>query len=141
MRVAAVLSTIVVFGTLVSADTYPRQPAVDAVHYRFAITLGDDSPQITGEATVTFRVIAPVSHIELDLIGASAADASAPGMRVMDVKAGAATVSYTHSGDRLKLAVPNGTSAGSDVTYTIRYGGVPADGLKVFTNLHGTGCR
>ena len=137
MRAAAVLSILVVFGTLVSADTYPRQPAVDAIHYRFAITLSENSPHIDGQATVTFRVVAPVEHIELDLIGAGTAETSAPGMRVTSVKVGQQTVTFAHARGRLKLEVPSGTAAGTDVTYTIQYGGVPTDGLKVFTNIHG----
>src|SRR5687768_8119340 len=108
MRVAAVVSILVVFATLVSADTYPRQPAVDAVHYRFAITLTDNSPRIDGQATATFRVVAPVAQIELDLIGATTPDTSAPGMRVASVKVGGQTVPYTHAGNRLKLTVPTG---------------------------------
>ena len=137
MRFAAVFSSVVLFGVLVSADTYPRQHAVDAIHYRFALTLSDNSSQIDGEATVTFRVVAPVPHIELDLIGGAGSESPGRGMRVASVKVGDATVPYEHAANRLKLVVPSGTAAGTDLTYTIQYGGEPTDGLKVFTNIHG----
>ena len=38
-------------GPIVARDTYPRQP-IDVEHYRFAVTLGDDTDRITGVAVV-----------------------------------------------------------------------------------------
>ena len=55
------------------ADTYPRQPGVDAWHYVFRIEISDTSPAITGEATVDLLVRRDdVAEVWLDL--ASAAD-------------------------------------------------------------------
>ena len=39
------------------ADTYPRQPGVDAVHYVFRLAMGDQSDAITGEATITVKFL------------------------------------------------------------------------------------
>jgi aminopeptidase N len=116
----------------VDADTYPRQPAVDAVHYRFAVTIAEQSPRITAEASATFRLLAPTPHIELDLISESGGN----GMAVRSVTAAGATVAFTHHGNRLRLPVPAATQPGQDVTYVIAYAGTPADGLRVFTNMH-----
>jgi len=42
----------------VAADTYPRQPGVDARHYAVRLTLlTGDSNEIQAEATVTLRVV------------------------------------------------------------------------------------
>ncbi len=35
------------------ADTYPRQPGIDAINYTFRLTLRDDTDEIAGEATST----------------------------------------------------------------------------------------
>ena len=120
-------------GSAPSADTYSRQPGIDAVHYRFAITVSEQSARIEGEATVTFRILAPVTSVELDLM-------SGPGDRGMTVTAVSwreAPVAFTHADNRLRLPVPPQVRAGDEITFTIAYGGIPADGLKVFTNMHG----
>ena len=140
MRWASVVTAAAVAASsaFVSADTYPRQAAVDALHYRFAITLGDVSAHIDGEGMATFRVIAPVEAIELDLVGGSAGTgASSDGMKVTAVTLRGAPVTFTHAANRLRLSVPRGVAPGDELTYTITYSGTPADGLQVLTNLHG----
>jgi aminopeptidase N len=116
-----------------SADTYPRQPAVDAIHYRFAVTLGESSPRIEGETQATLRVVAPVRAIELDLISAT----GEKGMTVSGVTSGGRAVQFAHDANRLRLPVPEDAKPGQDLTYVIRYAGTPVDGLQVFTNIHG----
>jgi aminopeptidase N len=116
-----------------SADTYPRQPAIDAQHYAFALTLAADSPRISAEARVTVRLVAAATSVELDLMSA----AGGKGMTVSAVRAGDAPVTFTHSANRLRLPVPPAARPGQDVTYTIAYAGVPIEGLHVLTNIHG----
>ena len=111
-----------------SADTYPRQHAIDAVHYRFSITVQEGAGEIEGVAQPTFRIVSPVDVIELDLMN---------GMTVTTVSANGAAVAFTHQQDRLRLSLPTTARPGTDVTFTIAYGGTPADGLQVFTNIHG----
>ena len=109
------------------ADTYPRQPGVDAQHYAFALRLSDQSPRIEAEARVRFRLVAVVPHLELDLISPS----GDKGMTVSRVTANDAPIAFTHAKDRLRLSVPRSLRAGQDVAYTIAYGGVPMQGLHV----------
>ena len=40
------------------ADTYPRQPGVDVIHYAFRLTLRDESDEIDGAATVDVKFLA-----------------------------------------------------------------------------------
>src|SRR5215831_15175770 len=48
---------------LLTADTYPRQPAVDAEHYVFRLTLlTTESNEIEGEATVRLHIAANGAH-------------------------------------------------------------------------------
>ena len=49
------------------ADTYPRQPGIDVLHYPFRLTLADDSDAIEGEATVSVRCGRGVGAVSLDL--------------------------------------------------------------------------
>ena len=54
------------------ADTYPRQQAIDAIHYTFQLTLTDASDEIDGEATVDVAFLqANVTSFVLDLATAS----------------------------------------------------------------------
>jgi aminopeptidase N len=119
----------------VTADTYPRQPAVDAVHYRFALTLNDTSAAIEAQSTAIFRIVAPIEAIELDLVGKT--EGGATGMVVSEVTRAGTPVAYRHIGNRLRLPVPAQTHPGDELTFTISYSGTPADGLRAFTNVHG----
>jgi aminopeptidase N len=129
----ASLLALVVFTAPLAADTYPRQPGVDAIHYRFALTLADSSPQISGEATVTLRLIGEAREIVLDLTSKTVEK----GMTVTAVSSQGRPVAFTHAANRLRLPVPAEARPGYDLVYTISYGGVAADGLKHLKNLHG----
>ncbi len=118
------------------ADTYPRQPGVDARHYVFRLTLlTSDANEIQGETTATFRLLtAGVREIALDL---ATPRADTKGMTVTGVTSGAGPVSFTHRENRLRVTLPAGLTAGQDVTFTVRYRGVPAEGLRLINNIHG----
>ena len=122
--------------TGVHADTYPRQAGIDARHYVFRLTLlTSDSNEIQGEATTTFRLLtAGLREIALDL---ATPRADGKGMTVASVTSLAGPVPFTHHDNRLRLTLPAGLAAGQDVTFTITYRGVPADGLRLINNIHG----
>src|SRR6185436_1558800 len=44
-------------GSLVFADTYPRQLAIDVQHYVFRVVLNDENSEIAGETTVRVRFV------------------------------------------------------------------------------------
>jgi aminopeptidase N len=131
--VSLLLVSVVLCSLTLAADTYPRQPAVDAIHYRFALTLSETSPRIDAEATATLRLLAPTEFIELDLISST----GDKGMTVSQVTANGGPVQFSHHANRLRLPVPGASRTGTDVSYTITYGGVPGDGLQVVANMHG----
>ena len=116
-----------------AADTYPRQPGVDAVHYVFRLTLGDTSDAITGETTATLKLAAGVTEAFLDLTSA----AGGKGMTVSAVTIGGKPVDFTHRSDRLRIALSPPSKAGTEIAVTVQYGGVPAQGLRTITNIHG----
>lgn len=118
------------------ADTYPRQPGVDARHYVFRLTLLTSAAnEIEGEAAVTLRVVtAGLREAALDL---ATPRADGKGMTVAAVTSATGPVPFTHRDNRLRLTLPPGLAAGQDVTVTIAYRGVPADGLRLIDNIHG----
>ena len=133
----AFLAALSVTAATAGADTYPRQPAVDAIHYRFAITLSDRNARIDGEATNTFRIVAPVDAIELDLMSADGEN----GMTVGSVALRGQPVAFTHTANRLRLPIPPATRPGDELTYTIAYAGTPSEALPPLTNMHGEPVR
>jgi aminopeptidase N len=115
------------------ADTYPRQPGIDAVHYVFRLRISDTSDEITGEASLTLRTLrANVSEVALDL--ASARDGK--GMRVSAVAAAGRAVAHSHDADRLRIPLPP-APAGTEIAVTVTYAGIPAGGLRLIDNMHG----
>jgi aminopeptidase N len=126
-----------------NADTYPRQTGVDAVHYVFRLGLGDRSNEISGETTVTVRFLRDgIADLNLDLTSL----AIATGMTVQSVRLGGPVempgpasdnLTFTHHGNRLHVVLPPQSRAGQEFTFTIRYRGTPAAGLRIGENMHG----
>src|SRR5947207_2084046 len=122
--------------SLARADTYPRQPGVDAWHYIFRIELSDASPEITGEATVDLRVTRDdLREIVLDL----ASPANGKGMTVTAVTSGGQPVRFTHANNHLTLTIP-AAKAEQHVIFTVKYHGAPANGLRLLLNKYGEWC-
>jgi aminopeptidase N len=115
------------------ADTYPRQPGVDAVHYVFRLTIDDRSDRIAGETTVTLKLAERVAEVWLDLASA----ANGKGMEVSAVTIGGRSISFSHAADRLRIPLPSPARAGEEVQTVVAYAGIPANGLRLLQNIHG----
>jgi aminopeptidase N len=118
-------------------DTYPRQPGIDVLNYRFELELSDDTDEIVGRTTIDLR-IGPddVEAIELDLIGRTA---EGKGMEVTGVRwAGEdETAPYSFDNDRLRLLLPAPAVEGERRAVEVSYRGVSATGLKIAETKHG----
>jgi len=133
--------------TPIRADTYPRQPGVDAQHYVFRLAVSDASPEIEGDATVILRLTRDdVRDVVLDLT--SAHDGRA--MSVTSVSRDGARVTFVHEHNQLTLPIGAPASAGQLVSFTIQYHGIPAapagsqpatsrenPGLRIVPNKYG----
>jgi aminopeptidase N len=109
-----------------SADTYPRQAGVDAVHYEFRVSVSDDSDEIRGEATAEIRFLSDgVKEFWLDLGPAMKVSAVTPAVR------------FTREGERLVISLDQPSKAGELRRFTVTYQGVPAGGLYSSNNSHG----
>lgn len=116
------------------ADTYPRQSAVDAIHYVFRLTLSEGSAEIRGEATVTVRFVTDrANEVWLDLTS----PANGKGMTVSAVTNGDQKLWFTHQNNRLRIALPSLPMVGAEQSFTIEYEGTPAEGLRLIPNIHG----
>src|SRR6185295_18929436 len=102
----------------VRADTYARQPGIDAIHYIVRLTLlTSDSNEIQAEATVTLRVVTPgTPEAVLDL---TTPTADGKGMTVTGITSDGRAVPVDHRDNRLHVPIPAGAIAGQDVRFTI----------------------
>src|SRR6516165_10957908 len=67
-RILVALFWVLAWLPACSGDTYPRQGAIDVLHYVFKLELGDDSDVIVGESTIEVRFVADgTTSIFLDL--------------------------------------------------------------------------
>lgn len=120
-----------------AVDPYPRNPAIDAVHYAFAITLHDTTDAIDGVLTADFRITAPgVTALRLDLVSVSDS-LGGKGMVVRQVTLDGAPVTAPHRGDVLLVPLATAPVVGQRLRLVVHYGGVPASGLRIGTNRHG----
>ncbi len=134
---------LVLLPRLTAADTYPRQPGIDVLHYAFRLTLSDASDEIVGETTITVKFTRDsVPDLTLDLTSLS----GGKGMTVQSVRKGrpidipgppSDAIMFMHRDHRLHLVLPPLNRAGDELTFTIRYRGFPAAGFEIGNTLHG----
>lgn len=113
-----------------SAQLY--NPVIDVQHYDFSLALNDDSNNIRGTAIVTVRFRMPAARFSLDL---TARNSAGKGMTVLSVSEANRPVDFTQ--DSTHLILMTGGGPNSQHSYTIRYEGVPADGLIISNNKYG----
>ena len=134
------LALLAVCAPVCLADTYPRQPGIDAIHYVFRLTLRDDSDEISGEATADLRFVQPnVTRFWLDLANM----VEGRGMTVTSVVSNGSPAPYQHAAGRLTITLAAAPPAGERRRFTIAYHGVPKDfgraaaGLSIRANKYG----
>ena len=109
-------------------DTYPRQTALDAIHYRLQLTLAANSDEVRGETEILFQFNADnVRAITLDFAGLTT-DAVSEEQRAAQ---------FTHVGDKLKITLGGHYQRGDRVRIAVKYHGRPGDGLIIRKNKYG----
>ena len=113
------------------ADQYPINNNIDIKHYSFQLRLTDSNDEIIGitQVTVNFKQ-AGIQNFRLDLINKSS-EKKDKGMVVEGVSISNATVKYTHENDALIIYLPKSSVDNETITFTIKYHGIPFDGLRI----------
>lgn len=120
------------------ADTYPRQPGVDIVHYSFNLTLSDETDVIEGDCAIELRVVQDgLDTVVLDLAQQPQPKAPDRGMTVSAVSESGGPLRFEHAGDRLTIHLDPPGRASETRRVAVRYSGIPATGLLIANNKHG----
>lgn len=118
----------------VAPDTYPKNPGVDILHYRFQLELSDETDVIRGEATIDVLFLVPgLTQLRFDLINL----VEGRGMRVSSVEVNGQPVSFSHEEHALRVTLGAPSAERQRSRVEIRYEGVPATGLIIGPNKHG----
>ncbi len=111
-----------------------RHTDVDILHYVFRLSLNDTTDRIEGETSVRVLLREETdTDFSLDLKN----EQGGKGMRVTSVQREREVLQFTHENDLLTITFPTAPPKGIPQIVTIRYAGVPADGLIIATNKFG----
>lgn len=132
MKHCLILCLVFVLNSVLASDPYPRNESIDIRHYAFKLNLNDSTNNLSGEATITIRFKKAVTSFELDLVGTNAAG---QGMKVSTVLVDGQSLKFTHQSNR--LAIDGTFRAGDEKQFTVRYSGIPQDGLIISKNKFG----
>ena len=110
---------------------YDRLAAIDIQHYRFELTLTDESDKINGIATVDVLFKQDVSSFQLDL----KKENNGKGMKVLTVMSDNKKVPFAHEDKKLTLNYT--AKAGDRAKILVAYEGVPETGLIISKNKYG----
>jgi len=120
----------------VHADTYPKNPRVDVVNYRFALELNDGDDRISGVADIDVRFVGDGERsLRFDLVNRD--DGTGRGMTVSAVSADGTGLTFEHRDNALTIQLPRRFERDERLQLRIAYAGEPASGLKIANNKHG----
>ncbi|HUB59418.1 MAG TPA: M1 family metallopeptidase [Puia sp.] len=125
-----IISLLLLPLTRTAAQLY--NPIIDVQHSDFSLALNDDSNSIRGTAVITVLFRTATAQFNLDL---TERNSTGKGMTVLSVTENNQPVTFSQDSTHLTLRTP--ATARSQHTYTVRYEGIPADGLIISNNKFG----
>ena len=131
------LAALFLIPTITKADSYPINKNIDIKHYAFELSLSDNKDEIIGttKITITFNQ-AGVENFRLDLINKTL-DRKDKGMVVDGVSIDNIAIGYTHQNDALIINLPKASTLNQTLVFTIKYHGIPFDGLRIGATMFG----
>lgn len=131
------LLCIIVYPVVMFADDYPVNKNIDIKHYSFELSLSDNTDEIFGNAKIylLFKK-SGLKTFRLDLINKTL-ERKGKGMQIDSVTLGNVSIPYTHQNDEIIINLPNGSVANAEFAISIKYHGIPFDGLKIGPTRNG----
>jgi len=136
MRLVALLLSCALAASDADADTYPKNAAVDVLHYAFTLELQDQDDRIAGTAGIDVLFTRDgETSLRFDLVNRDAT--TGKGMTVAGVTADGARLAHTHRDSVLLITLPRPSTRGQRLRVQVAYAGEPASGLRIANNRHG----
>ena len=110
-----------------------RFESIDILNYKFNLTLTDESNDIEGIAEITIKFNKSITSFNLDLVDKQSNNS---GMKVEAVLENNLPISFKHNLNQLLLNIKE-TKTNDIRIYTVKYHGIPADGLIISENKYG----
>ncbi|MEN8123743.1 MAG: M1 family metallopeptidase [Bacteroidota bacterium] len=127
------LTNLLTFQNFISAQNTTNNRSIDVQHYQFEITVNDSTNIIEGIATITLKINNAIKEFNLDLISL---DENEKGMSVSQVLNNNRKVPFQHNKNKLNIQIPSNINDSIKV-FTIKYHGIPKDGLIISKNKFG----
>jgi aminopeptidase N len=118
----------------IAQEQLDRLSQIDVLHYTFDLTLSDQTNTIDGRALVRLRLLQPMDQVALDLQSRQ----NDAGMEVQSIQLDGEELEYSHQDQSLRIFLPKGLTAGTNLDLQIAYQGVPQDGLIIGENRFGS---
>ncbi len=109
------------------------QTNIDVLHYKFDLSLTDNSDSIKGKATILVKFIAGTDQFTLDLTSLK----GNKGMMVTSVTENNNLIGYSHQQDKISIKLSQKANPEETKTFIIEYKGMPSDGLIISKNKYG----
>ncbi|NLP58613.1 M1 family metallopeptidase [Lutibacter sp. B1] len=122
------------FNISLKAQNYQQNlSTIDIEHYKLAIEVNDSTNSINAKMAISLKFKKNVTAFNLDFVQK---DSTGKGMTIEYILQNNDTVPFIHSNNTIKITTkkPNLTDV---FTYTIKYNGVPKDGLIISENIYG----
>lgn len=117
----------------IAQEQLERLSQFDVLHYSFDLTLSDQTDAIDGRALVRLRLLQPMDQVALDLQSKQ----NNAGMEVQSIQLDGQELEYSHQDQSLRIFLPEGITAGTNLDLMINYQGEPQDGLIIGQNRFG----
>ncbi|MFY0652341.1 MAG: M1 family metallopeptidase [Cyclobacteriaceae bacterium] len=108
---------------------------IDVLHYRFELTLSDQTDSISGSSQVTFTF---PKEAKDTLVFDLKSVANGKGMTVKSITNNDERLHFTHSEDRIKIWDIKSVQINDTTSIKIDYAGIPSDGLIIGQNKFGS---
>jgi aminopeptidase N len=131
------LAALFLIPNITKADSYPINKNIDIKHYAFELILSDNNDEIIGTTNITIQFKqAGIQNFRLDLINKSL-EKKDKGMVVDGISIDNIAIGYTHQNDELIINLPKASTINQSLVFTIKYHGIPFDGLRIGNTMLG----
>ena len=120
-----------------NGDPYPKNTKIDVINYIFDIKLSDKTDEIICDVKIDLRFLdSGIKKIRIDLVNSSKKLGN-KGMTVLGVKSDKNSLDFLHSENELWIYNDRASFKNERKEFTIRYKGIPIEGLKIADNKYG----